>query len=231
MITPDSLGLHNQVAVTTRIGTKGVRIEGDRIVGLWANATEFVGPKRRLLIEDFLNWDKDPRSIARFTTTYAPLLWSTPEVGLPCEEKEFSFYIEDWLRIQEHLQDVWRTICGSENKSTAFGGYFSETDGIEVQSGKLVLRASNLRLFMVMEIMAGPLERLRICKKPGCITPYFLAHHLKQTYCSPSCAEWAQREVKKKWWAESGESWLASRARQKRIRTKQTSRKARHPGA
>jgi hypothetical protein len=212
---------HSRISISTPVGVKDARIEGAEIAGLWANTTELIGRPGRTLVEDFLNWAQDPKSILRFTATYAPLLWSTPQVGLPCEDKEFRFSIEDWHRFQAQLQDIWRAICDSEIKSAAYRGCFSGTDGIEVQSGKLVFRASNLLWFMVMEILTTPLERLRFCKRPGCSSPYFVAHHLKQAYCSPSCAEWAQKLVKKRWWDQSGESWLANRARQKRVRKNQ----------
>lgn len=51
----------------------------------------------------------------------------------------------------------------------------------------------------------------RQCKNPECLTPYFFATRQSQKYCSDACAKPAQREFKRKWWAEHGEEWRAKR--------------------
>ena len=220
---------HGRLAISTAIGTKDVRIEGDEITGLWADPTELTAPRRPMLVEEFLKWDRASKSIVQFTQRYAPLLWTgcpadMPDDALPAEDQPFRFPIDAWCHMQEQFQDVWRLICSSEHRNAGFKGYFSPADSISVSAGRVVFRAQNLRLFMVMEIVTSHLERLRVCKRPGCATPYFVAHHAKEAYCSPSCAEWAQAEIKKKWWAESGKSWLANRALQAPPRKKRTQR-------
>lgn len=51
----------------------------------------------------------------------------------------------------------------------------------------------------------------RYCANPDCPAPYFFAKRRSQRYCSDACAIPAQREFKRKWWAEHGEDWRATR--------------------
>lgn len=51
----------------------------------------------------------------------------------------------------------------------------------------------------------------RYCANPECPAPYFFAKRRNQRYCSEICAAPAQRELKRKWWAEHGEEWRAAR--------------------
>jgi hypothetical protein len=46
-------------------------------------------------------------------------------------------------------------------------------------------------------------KRVRHCRNPECQEPYFFARKRNQEYCSPDCAEYGQRESKKKWWNEN----------------------------
>jgi hypothetical protein len=47
-------------------------------------------------------------------------------------------------------------------------------------------------------------DRARYCENPDCPARYFFAKRRSQKYCSPSCALPAQREFKRRWWAEHG---------------------------
>jgi len=56
------------------------------------------------------------------------------------------------------------------------------------------------------------IERTRRCKNPSCkVTPYFFARKKGQEYCGDLCAAEAQREYKRKWWAERGSQWRKER--------------------
>jgi hypothetical protein len=52
--------------------------------------------------------------------------------------------------------------------------------------------------------------RARHCPNPTCSTPYFLATKKGQKYCSEPCAIPAQREAKRRWWAENRGKELTS---------------------
>jgi len=55
-------------------------------------------------------------------------------------------------------------------------------------------------------------HRTKRCKNPSCkVTPYFFAKKKGQEYCSDLCATEAQREYKRKWWAERGSQWRRER--------------------
>lgn len=54
-------------------------------------------------------------------------------------------------------------------------------------------------------------DRARYCANPECPAPYFFVTRKNQRYCSEICAGPAQRELKRKWWAEHGEEWRAAR--------------------
>lgn len=47
------------------------------------------------------------------------------------------------------------------------------------------------------------LDRALFCPNPECRTPFFFSARKGQVYCSPKCAEYGQRESKKKWWNEN----------------------------
>jgi hypothetical protein len=55
----------------------------------------------------------------------------------------------------------------------------------------------------------------RFCGNLECTAPYFVAAKRSLKYCSDLCAERAQREHKRTWWAENGQRWRAARVRHK----------------
>src|SRR5262249_2641720 len=69
-----------------------------------------------------------------------------------------------------------------------------------------VIRVSNLHWFLFLDLVTHEPERLKICGRPDCPAPYFIArHHLGQQYCGSDCASWAQKKWKRQWWARSKE--------------------------
>jgi hypothetical protein len=58
-------------------------------------------------------------------------------------------------------------------------------------------------------------DRARHCPNPDCPAPYYFATRRSQKYCSDRCALPAQREFKRRWWAEHG-----AERRQRNTRTK-----------
>jgi len=63
-------------------------------------------------------------------------------------------------------------------------------------------------------------DRARYCANPECPAPYFFVTRKNQRYCSEICAAPAQRELKRKWWAEHGEEWRAARQSKKPSKAK-----------
>ena len=62
--------------------------------------------------------------------------------------------------------------------------------------------------------------RTHQCQNPECPAPYFFAKRKTQTYCSEDCAEYGQRQAKKRWWAAHGEAWRLTRQRRAKRRKK-----------
>lgn len=70
-------------------------------------------------------------------------------------------------------------------------------------------------------------DRAHYCANTECPAPYFFVTRKNQRYCSEICAAPAQRELKRKWWAEHGEEWRKARTVKKSSKGKATkSRKA-----
>lgn len=69
-------------------------------------------------------------------------------------------------------------------------------------------------------IKAG--DRARYCANPECPAPYFFVTRKNQRYCSEICAAPAQRELKRKWWAEHGDEWRKARTEKKAGKVKAT---------
>ena len=82
----------------------------------------------------------------------------------------------------------------------------------------LICRVRNLYHFLFLDLATLPRERLKICARKGCPNPYFIAHHLRQNYCSQVCSKDAQKRWKKQWWDEHGAEWRALRSRMRRVR-------------
>jgi hypothetical protein len=59
---------------------------------------------------------------------------------------------------------------------------------------------------MVMLHALKHVHLLRYCANPACKEPYFVAQRASQVFCSGPCAAPAQREAKRRWWDEHGES-------------------------
>ena len=68
----------------------------------------------------------------------------------------------------------------------------------------LSFRAATLQRLLILTLYNQPPARLRKCKRPDCLHPYFLADRARRMYCSDLCANWAQRAVKRKYWGNHG---------------------------
>lgn len=206
-----------QFALCTPVGTEQVRIEAKSIAGRWQETlTDFYGPKGHLLVEDFVNLSPTPPEIKRFTEMYAPLGDLPAKASRPTPGGAFEFSIDLWRKVQEYFRDTW--ILSPSSDRALFT--FSSKDDLEIRDHKLVYRAGNLESFMRMELLTAPLDRLRYCDRTDCANPYFIAAHMKQRYCSPGCAAWAQAEWKKQWWKEKGSTWLKARKSRREISRK-----------
>jgi hypothetical protein len=147
--------------------------------------------------------------------------------GGPLPGQEFEFQLESWRNIQRGFRQFWEAVA---NKSQSVPlVHNTRGDAIFMRDGKLIYFAENLVSFFIMEFLYAPQERLRRCHRPECQIPYFVARHLRQQYCSPGCAEWAQAQAKKHWWSSEGKEWLSTR--KKNTRSKNRKQKGIKPDA
>jgi hypothetical protein len=177
---------------------------------------EFYGDDGIYLCAEFANWSSDASSVLRFTRRYGSLL-SFQEHG-----KRHIFSIAEWKKRQDEVRHLW-----SLSVSLAENGYRNSVFGFEtikVESGedfgctpeKLVYRTKSLFRFIWVEFHCIPIDRVRLCRA-NCNTPYFVATHLGQQYCSDVCARTAQRASKKNWWKNSGPEWRRNRLRRAKV--------------
>jgi len=193
----------------TLAGVKEAALEGSNIVGRFrSELQEFYGPPRHKLIEEFLNWPDDNEGILRFTRKYGPVLEYDPLRPEPVSNGTFEFPVVGWKVNQQFFRDMWA-------RMRRFPDWQPQGGTLAFRNGQLIYTAPNLYMFLYMDLVTSDTKRLRICKRPDCPNRYFIAGDLKQRFCSTTCAEWGQRELKKRWWNEHGEAWRAEKRRQK----------------
>jgi len=199
----------------TLAGCADVRLEGSQIVGQWRNElVEYYGPPSRRLIEDFLNWPGNPEAILKFTHKFGPLRAS------PTPGAEFREHLSNFAYAQDHMRNLWIRL-------SKFPDWQPEGGSLAFRKGFLTYTAPSLYMFLYVDLVTCPANRARKCKREDCPHPYFLAGHLKQTFCSEICAQWGQRKWKQEWWKEHGKKWRAARRSQNRTGGKHGARKTR----
>lgn len=181
---------------------------------------EYCGQDDLYLCAEFANWPSDANQVLRFTRQYGSL-------GPFREDNEqYVFSIADWRTSQQKLRRLWEvSVDAAERLGNRNRDFGIETFKVETGEDffwtreKLVYRTKSLFRFIWIEFHCIPLDRLRKCADKDCKTPYFVAPHLGQRYCSDLCARSAQREAKKNWWQNCGTAWRHNRIKkQKRAR-------------
>ena len=173
-------------------GVSGVHLQGDSIVGQWKlPLKKFYGDGGKTLAERFVNFPWETKNVLSFTERYGPLS------GNPLDGGQFRFTLESWWLNQMEFQRNW--LSAQRNPTTLLLRDGNTT--IEFRDRWLQLGCPDLWTFMIFELLSKP-AKLRICKRPSCAHPYFIANHGKESYCSADCANWAQSEWKKRWHAE-----------------------------
>src|SRR5215472_17102310 len=162
-----------------------VRLQDGYVLGRWKESLRsFTGLRSGLLLEDFVNWSNEPDEILRFTEIYGPL------DETPVEGKDFKFSLDHWKGIQSDFRVLWEGRArAASSRATVSGSSFD----VSTQDGKLLFLPKRLDAYLTLELILAP-DRFRKWSRQDCPHPYFIASHLKQQYCSPECAEWAQAQ-------------------------------------
>ena len=185
----------------TPIGAGDVRLEESVITGTWTEPREYWSERGLTLAQRFANQPQDPKSILQFTKRWGPLHSNIYDSG-----RSFSFSIDSWILGQAQFWELWTIVQRFQCMKREFSSgvlTLSTLNTVVPEHGPkgVILRCPDLSTFMWFELMSNE-KALRVCKRPGCSTRYFLADHGKELYCSTKCANWAQSEWKKRWHEE-----------------------------
>jgi hypothetical protein len=165
-----------------------VQLAGTTVTGRWAENEKPFYPERGITVaQRFARVDATPE-IYKFTARFGPLAES-PGRG------KFSFEVDAWRASQKDFQKFWRVLAkgGSPSRYWPLSG-----DAFEFTGKWLHLRCGTLWTFMMFELLSRP-AKVRICERPDCKHPYFVAQHGKERYCSVDCSNWSQAQLKKRW--------------------------------
>jgi hypothetical protein len=201
----------------TLSGVEGVQLSENAVIGQFKPKLVEIGGTRKVeLIEMFVNWPGDAKSIVRFTRKYGPLeIPASP--GVP-----FEFHLDEFKAAQEQFREIWKNSRKhSDLELLSLGG------SLRFHKGSITYTAPTLYAYLYADLTTSPAERIRICKREECRHPYFIAGHLKQQFCSDECAEEGQRELKREWWEKHGQSWRAKRRREITLGVKNGPKEAR----
>jgi hypothetical protein len=167
------------------------------------------------MAEEFLNCATDGQSILHFTKKYGAL---TYPIG---RTRSFEFSLADWRREQARVASSWdrHASVASLPDTVTIGATVIETlprDQFQIERTGLTFLCADLRHFMVLEIASLPGERLRVCQCEGCIQR-FVAHDLREKYCSESCKTTERNKAKLRYWDAHKQKFIAER-KVKRLR-------------
>jgi hypothetical protein len=127
------------------------------------------------------------------------------------DQQKFDYWL---LRLRATLRSIWRA---PDRRTKEWGMFRISQDfygqgvrelvdhpyGNEGDFVLLGLRPPSRGERLLLEFMRWA-ELTRYCGNPDCPAPYFIATRRSQKYCGLECSKPAQREAKRKWWAENG---------------------------
>ena len=127
-------------------------------------------------------------------------------------------------RSVDSLADVSRRLLSGETRDTAakMSGSEDATILFEPQTGVFLPSTENSRVFLLFTLLRFR-SRLGCCENPSCHT-YFIRTGRAQRFCDKaSCAAYARRFYKLKWWREHGSKWRAKRKKDRRKKVRSPS--------
>jgi hypothetical protein len=187
----------------TPICVEGVSLVGTSIAGrLTSNEHRYYPERGATIAERYVNCECSPKEILRFTERFGPVA--------PTQTSEpFAFTISSWKQTQREFQKFWRLLV---NIGAPARYWPLEGNAVEIRKGWPHFRCGTLWTFMTFELLRQP-EKVRLCLRPDCKHPYFVAQHGKERYCSTDCANWSQAQLKKHWHEQQREKRKAAMKR------------------
>lgn len=209
-----------RIRFSVLVGTESAELKDvDWIVGSWhPHLREWPTGRVRTMSETFLNCSPDAYSILNFTKRYGAL---TYPIG---RTRSFEFSLADWRREQARMASSWDRHASVANLplTATIGPTVIEAvprDQFQIERTRLTFRCATLRHFMALEIASIPAERLRTCKGEGC-GQRFVAHDLRDRYCSESCKAKERNKAKLRYWDAHKYELLAERKKKRRRATR-----------
>jgi hypothetical protein len=187
-------------------------VGGHQIVGKRSSSKAWIN-RARSLTEEFLNCGQDAQSILHFTRKYGPLH------ELPGRD-QFQFDIAAWKKDQATLCMWWEMFAAyaTRYKSPPTPSIVVEAvprDLFRVDRTGLTYECANLIHYIKLEITAVPAQRLRRCSREGC-GQRFIAHDLREKYCSESCKTQERNRAKLRYWNNNKRRFLAERMKKRK---------------
>ena len=141
--------------------------------------------------------------------------WFPPSSTKPCTVSDFLSKVKWWtpekndLRVEElvrpkgldiavlrhKLRVIWRTANSKQLDSAErkVGYLRTETQRYNQASCHTQFEAWRSRQFRACTWLSKNFRKLKVCKYPGCRSPFFVREEKNQQYCSTDCASEAQR--------------------------------------
>lgn len=156
------------------------------------------------LLADFANWGNEPKEILDFTKKHGPLDPAFKKAG------QFRFTIRRWLELQRQFRELWEKRVPGKGRPlpNALGESKDVNRGESFDfdfNGESWYGVSTLYRFLEFGLLTCVRWMLRECENPECTSKYFVAKRSDQKYCSPDCANWAQKKSKLKYWHKRAE--------------------------
>jgi len=142
------------------------------------------------------------------------------------EWRDYYQYSHDDLQVGEYrdrLRLVWRDAKNGDKAGSVIDGTLRWLVATLLQSptGRarkvLLVHAGKLHVnlaLLPLAVAAGISERsskMALCANPECHRRYFLRERSSDRFCgNPVCANFGQREKKRKWWAAHGKEWRSA---------------------
>jgi hypothetical protein len=167
-------------------------------------------------LEDFANVQPGPKAWSQFKRRWPKFF---PKAEYDLAEQDAPHSVRDYPRL---LNQIW--LGNSESLLPLLGikaepqipGEPSQASDVHIIPAQFfadwdegVLHYRGMCQFQrALYLLFRDSWRARVCEKCG---TRFIARRVAQKYCTTDCSDAVQRDLKRRWWAEHGETWRQKR--------------------